>query len=381
MALAVQPDQWRADLKPSVRTLSSKLWALGSCMICGEVEHEDNIPKDALANWKDDAQKVFYVRSRPDDLHEEGAPVKPLTANSSMAVFRIGQGVLLKAKLLIFAGSDKEGFALTLLHDYTPSVPAPEPLHHWKDQHWSCSFVIMREMHGARLDQAWFSLLEEHRDRLAKETARIFSKVADIGSPLATFADGEALNDGHWISEPNLGPFTAKGLYKYMTKTQTKVPKPSYYFHLCHCDLVPDHFFVSDGLPLPPPDAETHLVQVPVERQANLRISGIIDWEMAAFLPKWMATKQFWNHAGGLPWKMAGVDKSRHDEFHRAVILELVKMGFDDPYKEEFTWNSLPRAPRVPIDQIRTMFLEDQSSTVWFEWPKLSKSQNLDKGH
>ena len=71
-----------------------------------------------------------------------------------------------------------------------------------------------------------------------------------------------------------------------------------------HMDPQPDHFFISDGRPVPAQEEGSNKdwwepIVYPPERQAKLRITSIIDWERAAFFPRFMIAWQFPTCCGG----------------------------------------------------------------------------------
>lgn len=94
-------------------------------------------------------------------------------------------------------------------------------------------------------------------------------------------------------------------------------------------DPNPDHVFVSGFVTTPPMD---YVHSMPLEEQAKLHISGIIDFERSGFYPKFMVSWQFRglptfglaNHKYGLPDAAAS-------EFDNAIIKALIKLGFPDP--------------------------------------------------
>ena len=345
---------WEIGAEPGCR------WAIGVHKICERL-YDGLTPEDAEAVWTDEDQVRFCIRPRPatmaPDYNEErlASPmqVSGCTENWSTTIFRIGRGVLVKAKWIGFRGRAAEPAAMQLIRREAPSVPVPSVLHHWEDLEWFCYFTVMREVHGVSMFHVWYGLDEEHRKRLVKEIAHYLKIVGDISSRHAVTADGEPLADNILVSPgggyskqikpPRApGPFTAQELYGHVkakaSAKNKKLKLPSNWgnqLYFCHMDTKPGHFIISDGHPLPPRD-EQGLISFSPERQAHLRVVGIIDWERAAFYPRFMVTYQLsgWiclgdqrpveNNIGRFPL-------ARGSDFLEAVIREMVTLGCDDP--------------------------------------------------
>ena len=177
-------------------------------------------------------------------------------ANASVAIFHLGDGVVVKAKRIGMGGTGAEANTLQLIRELKPEVPVPEPLYHWKDPDWFTYFTIIREASGVELDAIWWGLTEETRQRLMKEAAEHLQSVGHITSPLAICADGTP-SYGGWITytpfgdeneEPRImpGPFTPKKLHEFVSKNFVKtgrihsIPTLEEWgkqFHLCPLEL------------------------------------------------------------------------------------------------------------------------------------------------
>ncbi len=327
---------------------------MGVHMICEIVW--DEVPDDSLTSWVDDSNVRVCIRRRPSEMprKHDGSNIAELMfgvvapqKNRSMAIFRMGNCVLVKLKWLGLGGSRREPAAMELIRQKAPSVPIPEPLYDWKDPDWFCYFIIMREIRGVAMLDAWWGLAEEHQQRLLREMALHIKAVGDITSPVSVSADGEPFADGMMVwrfeeynedMEPGraAGPFTPEQLHEYATANTSKrnlqlPPSLGEEFYLCHMDPAPDHFMISDGQPHPPRDKNLQ-VRFPPERQAGLRVVGIIDWERAGFLPRLMVSWQFRAIIHGqLHTRKLGLPDTDGMEFLDAMVDELVKLGCEDP--------------------------------------------------
>lgn len=318
------PAETKGWAKP---TPKNAIWRLGPCrwaIGCHKLlERLVNgpMPNDAEATWTDHDSVRYCIRPRPADMgpdfKEQSVQIGifrdgdhiPM-AGSWRGVFRIGTGVVLKAKWLGWGGRPGEPAAMQLIRRAAPHVPVPRVMHHWEDEDWNCYFTIMSEVSGADLYRSWCDLEEEHRNRIAREIAQYLKVVGTITSKYAIYADGsphdghckltggdDTLNDMDVKLTRGPRPFTAEEHIEHVRKTllhEWQTLPASWgdeLFYLCHMDLRMDHFFISDGRPNPPVD-ERDLIKWPLERQADLRVVGIIDWEKAAFYPHTFVTLQ-----------------------------------------------------------------------------------------
>lgn len=310
-------------------------WALGLYMICETVKEGSEVPKDAVAAWKDNDGVQFCFRPRPSKMpaqkkEAERPPAELMkqpgdyhdVRTSMMGVFRVGQGVLVKAKSNRpgDGGTNNEVVAMELVRKHTPQVPVPEVLYSWDDLEWECFFTVMREVPGVPIYLLAASLEEEHLKRLLAETARLFKTVGSITSQLCTLANGQRSSNFEILQDTNV-PMTPVQLYEFMKMRYVAVPAPTEHFHLCHMDASPKHVFVAytDGTP-----AEMGAIKIPPERQSELHVSGIIDWERANFMPRWVINFQF------------RCDKFEMGKDYHMMNAALVEAGVDDMDTKEF---------------------------------------------
>ncbi|KAL6713037.1 hypothetical protein ACLMJK_009433 [Lecanora helva] len=319
-------------------------WALGAHKICQQIT--DEIPEDHEAIWEDVDHNRFCIRPQPvvPATFDENMQIKPIFHTSAVGIYKIGRGVIVKFKHMGKGGSDREPEAMKLIRKEAPSVPVPDVFHHWKDPTWFLYITIMREVPGVEIGGVWFALEESQKQRLAEEVAEHFRAIASIQRETASYANGENLSDGYLIpdsyeiftnewAEPEKGAhrLNFKQLNEYrQSKELPLLPgEPGDSFHLCHMDANPDHIFVSDGVTTLPNEYIKHL---PLEEQAKLHVCAIIDFERAAFYPKFMVTWQLQSVLRhGLANHIYGKPSSAADEFDEEVIKALMKLGFPNP--------------------------------------------------
>lgn len=359
------PAEIKGWAKPSPQNAIWKLghcrWAIGCHKILERLVNTP-APSDAEATWIDHDQIQYCIRPRPADMRPDfkASAVQPglfgeddwsTMASSWVGIYRIGRGVFLKAKWLGWGGKPGEPAAMQLIRREAPQVPVPRVMHHWEDEDWNCYFTIMSEIIGVNLYHTWCDLEGEHRKRIAREVAQHLKAVGAITSKYATYADGSPLNGESAFVEGDEtlddmdvkltrgpGPFTAEELLErlrnlFLREGQSLPASWGDTLHLCHMDLRLEHFYISDGRPDPPMD-KRGITKWPLERQPDLRVVGIIDWERAAFYPHTMVTSQFMgrvNLAGDVAWEEAGWPREKYTDFKIAVVREMIAIGCPHP--------------------------------------------------
>ena len=330
-------------------------WAIGSHMLV-EVTDSTSEAEDQQAVWRDDNQIAFRARPLPEELLNAYNDSKLIEAsrfegvqawNRSMGIYELGHGVLLKAKRLGLGGSPAEPATMQLIRKEAPSVPVPEVLHHWRDEVWFCHFTIMRKLPGRPICDMWYALDPKHQQRLVEEVAVHMHTVAQIQSETSQRADGSPQYDDRtmndtvmhedrhdFVEPPNIDYYmTAKQIYDSLNAkdaTPCAWKEMGDRFHLCHMDTGPTHFLVADDTGCYKPEW-LNMATIPLEEQASMHISGIIDWEKAGFFLKYAVVWQFSRGiTADLPyWE---VKKSRHTatDFNDAVGEALVRLEWPD---------------------------------------------------
>ncbi|CAH0017214.1 unnamed protein product [Clonostachys rhizophaga] len=250
-------------------------------MMCERVQTSLSKPADALATWEDEGE-TFYVRERtPDDITAEGDAQfgRVYVAGVSAAVWCIGQCFF---KVHAWReGMELESNNIQFVKDKAPEVPVPDVIYSWIDHDINRNFLITKRVSGQTLDQAWPRLSLSQRTQVAKDIANYIVKLALNTAPSFQTINGYGVREPWLQDKPPtqhplwlprlLGPLSVQEMQAYMIKI-SKEPPPSVslLFHFYHADLGPKNIIVlEDG-----------------------KVSGIIDWESAAYYPRfWVATK------------------------------------------------------------------------------------------
>jgi len=269
----------------SVARINPSRWILGSLMVCEKVDGpESKPPADSIADWKD-GDSVFYLRKRSADDPEFSAGDSEANrihaAGTSAASWCLGQDTFVKVHSWI-EGVEMEAEKIRFVAEKAPEVPVPEVIYTWIDHALDRSFLIMKRVQGQILNKAWPKLSTLQRIQIANDVARFcVILAANISTRLETVT-GLPVSNERWLMDDTpeshltwhprfLGPLSQEALRAYLTNISTVRPPdidPEFYFY--HADLGPTNIMVLD----------------------DGRLSGIIDWESAAYYPRfWLATK------------------------------------------------------------------------------------------
>ncbi|KAI4129881.1 MAG: hypothetical protein LQ347_003596 [Umbilicaria vellea] len=268
---------------------------MGTLMLCERIADGASAPSDAITTWKDGHGVDYCLRPQTTRLplpeyDEANEPAIPWNWSSGM--FEIGHDVLVKVKYAPLGWPTTEGQSMRLVRERAPTVPVPEAIHYWIDREWDRYFVITRRVHGVSLDFVWFDLSSNDKGQVIDEIAAYTKTLAEIKSPLFQNADGSAVADARLLGDDPLlrtydpnpngwpGPLTAEELGDYI-RTSSEGCEPLEIgpdFHFYHNDPSPGNIIVSGT-----DEAQT-------EGESHVHVAGIIDWERAAFFPKWWIT-------------------------------------------------------------------------------------------
>lgn len=254
-------------------------WLLGNTMVCEVVT---DVPDDSIKSWQDDDGLKYCLRAIPED---EGASIRSKTdkgldaglfheTGTANAVWLIG-GLFFKVKGWL-PGMQSEANTIPFAHGMFPLTP--DVIHSWIDVSWNRSYLVTKRVQGKTLKHAWEAMSPDSRHLLASTVALICKNLADATSGRLEALDGGGvfepfLRASPPKSEPSwkpqlLGPYTVEDLQAYVSGLPEIADMKDFYFY--HADLDPTNIMVDDD--------------------GNL--TGIIDWESAAFYPRfWITTK------------------------------------------------------------------------------------------
>ena len=266
-------------------------------MLCNRAVKATDVPSDAITTWKDGDGVNFYlqpqkIRQPIPEYNPANGPLIP--RHFSSAIFELGCDILIKVKYAPIGWSRREGRSMNLIRERAPSVPIPEVIHFWVDEELKRYFLIMRRVHGKLIDDVYFSFSKAQVAAVMDELGSHVKAVADITAPCFQDVDGKPVVDsyvldykietatGAWapILDKFPGPFTVDEFRIEMQKVSGALEPPEMdsEFHFYHRDMGPTNVIVE----------ETD--ELLLNGEKKWRIAGIIDWEMAAFYPKFFIT-------------------------------------------------------------------------------------------
>ena len=186
---------------------------------------------------------------------------------------------------------------MRLVKERAPDVLLPEAIHFWHDEKWDRYFLIQRRIHGPTINDVWWTLSVRDKWQVSTEIANAIHKLSDITAPRFQDASGEPVADGSlvkleaveasnplgvWalVSGVIPGPFTSSELHEHLLTESDGVEPPEMdaEFHFTHGDLSPGNVILY-GTEIPKSKDKSHV-----------HVASIIDWERAAFYPKFWIT-------------------------------------------------------------------------------------------
>ena len=256
----------------SIRQLRPGAWIIGS-ILCENITTV--LPDGILASWKDDEGNKYCLRPS-DQIPSEttGSLCDPIhSSGTSGAVWALGGAVVCKAKAWV-EGMETEAETLRYVRGEF-DIPVPEILHSWIDRVSSRSFLVLKRVDGETLQQAWPSLSHHQRHHIADQVAQCCEALAKETSDKLESVSGYGITDRYLLpdrteSAPSWRPVPFPRLSKSEAEAYLHPMDAGKKFYFAHLDLSPTNIMVSkDGT-----------------------VTGILDWESAAFYPRvWIGTK------------------------------------------------------------------------------------------
>lgn len=296
-------------LNESIREINKSSWLISNTLLLTRSSSPppDKTPTDR-ACWSDSNGGHFALSTAPEPLPDS----KPLTESSSSitrihavdnqaAVWRAGEAFI-KAHHMDYPHVTREHVTLQFLKDQRPQgFEFPDVYYHFEIG--SRYFLVISRVPGQLLEEAWPNMDEILRQYY-------IGKVADVCNYLAAWR-GDIISgvDGHQLLECYLIKFNSKmadalspqQLLKNCTDMSMDVSTLVFY----HCDLGPTNLLV---------DTSTGSL-------------GIIDWELAGYVPiEWVRTK--FRLSAGMDFNYG--DEHSKKDWRRRVAQHLEKMGYRD---------------------------------------------------
>ncbi|KAL8741098.1 MAG: hypothetical protein Q9190_006263 [Brigantiaea leucoxantha] len=270
-----------------VGSLGQDSWSMGSLMLCDKVGWNFSV-EDVLTTWLDD-DGTWCLRRRASPLEETTPPPgdsdvgRIYLGETRSAVWLISPNVWCKTSSWV-QGMTPEADTIKWVVENCPEVPVPQVIHSWTDLTWHQTFCLMYVVPGISLDKAWFYIPPDKRwdllnevieyvDRMAQHTSSTLSTIAGDGityhGDIAGYAPYEMNTWLGWQPDCHSVMTAAQFRDRMLRISGNEGPEEVDHFVFNHGNLIPESIFVKKG-----ENGEWHL-------------SGLIDWEVAGYLPKW----------------------------------------------------------------------------------------------
>ncbi|KAM9883281.1 hypothetical protein VDGL01_02554 [Verticillium dahliae] len=264
----------------------------------------EEVPADQVC-WIDSNGGHFALRVAPEPLPDS----KPLAEVSSYisivhavdnqaAVWRAGEAFI-KAHHMDYPDVTREHVTLQFLKDQKSQGPFPTVFHHFETN--SRYFLIVSRFPGQLLDEAWPSLDEAKHHYYIAQVAEICNRLAAWKGDIIGGVDRRQLLERYLVkgNTKMTDALSPQQLLKNCTEMAMDVSTLVFY----HCDLGPKNILV---------DVSTGSL-------------GIIDWELAGYVPiEWVRTK--FRLSAGMDFSHENEDSKR--DWRRSVAQHLEKMGY-----------------------------------------------------
>ncbi|CAI7571786.1 unnamed protein product [Penicillium glandicola] len=250
----------------------------------------------------------FILYTAPEPLPDS----KPLTEYSSSisrvhavdnqaAVWRAGEAFI-KAHHMDYPDVTREHVTLQFLKDQQPQgFEFPNVLHHFETG--SRYFLVVSRVPGQLLHEAWPNMDENLRQYYIGKVADVCNRLAAWKGDIISGVDGHQLLERYLLkgNSKMTGALAPQQLLKNCTDMSMDVSTLVFY----HCDLGPTNVLV---------DVSTGSL-------------GIIDWELAGYVPiEWVRNKI--RISAGMDFDYG--DGGSKKDWRRKVAQRLEKMGYSD---------------------------------------------------
>ncbi|THY75443.1 hypothetical protein D6C95_10032 [Aureobasidium pullulans] len=325
----------------SITESGPNILALGTSVNCVRTPLASPPPPNTLLSWHDE-DFIFHLlprgRSTANLINsspqlQDSLPMHELIydAGSCSGVYLLGNEIVCKVRGWK-EGMQLESETIAFVREHLSTIPVPQILYTWIDKSINRSFDIMKRVHARTLDKAWADLTPQQRLNIAEQVAEYLALLATktakrfetisgcgVGTP-ALIAGWPFESPIHTWFRRTLPPYSAAEYRDYARRIST-APPPEFDddFVSYHDDQGPTNILVSDD---------------------GNSVAAIIDWENAAFYPRyWVATVQF-AHAGFLLQPSNGQRRFEGDDEWGLLLVEALKQyGFDSCKEAYKVWS------------------------------------------
>lgn len=274
------------EVKDCIKQLGPNKWLLGPSLIC---EREDEKSSSAFHTRfvAPDGSNSKGLESLEGSPPDPKGPIQFVRCIATHATWRIGQWAYFKSKPWT-PGQGTEAAAIKFVQQNAPSVPVPTVLEHYVDPQANRSYTLLLSVPGEDLNDLWKDLPYEKQNSVIQQVAEHIDTLAQLKNDRPVSAEGGMIKEP-WLQHFN--PETPFHLWGLLDPNKTKEWEPIWGVEenklvFYHCDLGPTN------------------IKVEVQK-GEPKVTGILDWEVAGFLPRgWIVTKFL--VSGGLDFDWEG---------------------------------------------------------------------------
>ena len=291
----------------SIQEINDDSWIIGDRIL---LSRRWSSPSDSA--WSD-SEGSFYVISEASNPLPPSRPLSATThikkvydAGEASAVWNIG-GAFFKVKLLD-PDATREHVTLDYLHSKRPlSFATPDVYYH--AEYDNRYYIVLSGLTGYTLTEAWPKLDEAMKQHYVARVANVCKELAVWQANHVSGVDGRHLSETHLSRRGQPEDCSPQNLLANCQHLGMDCST----FVLYHCDLGPGNIIVN---------------------LADWSI-GIIDWEMAGFVPReWIRTK--FRVSGGMD--LPGSDQELRVDWRRRIQKRLGEEGFADVAERWIVW-------------------------------------------
>ncbi|KAK1976741.1 kinase-like domain-containing protein [Colletotrichum cereale] len=294
----------------SLREVDSHIWLVGERLLISR-------SSEASSNylWSDGCSSYYSVAEVPGTPPASQAlstsssdPIRLVyDAGGISAVWEIANAFL-KVKVSNSPNTTREHVTLAGVKAMSPSFAIPEVLYHGE---WdSRQYLILSRVPGQTLADVWPTMDEATKCRYVDRVVDICVELGEHQASRISGLDGKHLFEPLLIRGDKEEEYSHENLMKSFTEIGMDYSTSTFVFF--HCDLGPGNLIIdSDGS------------------------LGIIDWEMAGFVPKeWIRTR--FCISGGLD--LPGTDDDERVDWRRRVGRRLSTRGYHEIADQWMAW-------------------------------------------
>lgn len=292
----------RTHINESIREVDSDSWLIAGKLLLSRQPS----PSAEKPSWSDGKGRFFVLSDAPDPLPEskslaQDSAALPMVhaAGDQSAVWRAGEAFV-KVHDILWPDATREHVTLAFLKAKGPlDFDFPEVIYNGEfDKRY---YLILTSVPGRTLSEEWPEMDEAMRQRYVWRVADICAKLAKWKGNTICGVDGRQLLEVYLSEGDSTDMLAPEQLRKNCLQMSMDVSSLVF----CHLDLGPCNLIVD-----PAKDS-----------------IGIIDWELAGYVPReWVKTK--FNLSSGMDFPTA--DASERSGWRRLVATRLAEIGFTD---------------------------------------------------